>query len=143
MPDKTSMNMSGYLAALADARRRNGQLIEAQEASRRARKMLSRDSQWFEPEVLRVEALIARELTSDGARDAEAGLRRAVDSARRLGLPVAELRCLLEIRNLLGQNGRVPDVDARIEELSHVQDAGRRAEAAMSARSPGLALDAN
>ena len=140
---KTSMNMSGYLAALADARRRNGQLIEAQEASRRARKMLSRDSQWFEPEVLRVEALIARELTSDGARDAEAGLRRAVDSARRLGLPVAELRCLLEIRNLLGQNGRVPDVDARIEELSHVQDAGRRAEAAMSARSPGLALDAN
>lgn len=140
---KSSMNVSGYLAALADARRRNGQLTEAQEASQRARKMLSRDSQWFEPEVLRVEALIVHQLSSDGAREAEAGLRRAVDSARRLGLPVAELRCLLELRNLLGRNRQIPDVDARIEELAHVQDAGRRAEAAMSARSPGLDLDAN
>ena len=46
---KTSMNLSGYLAALADARRRNGQLTEAQAACQRARKMLSRDSTWFEP----------------------------------------------------------------------------------------------
>jgi class 3 adenylate cyclase/tetratricopeptide (TPR) repeat protein len=138
---KTSMNLSGYLAALADARRRNGQLTEAQAACQRARKMLSRDSKWFEPEVLRVDALIARDLSPGDPRAAEAGLRGAVDSARRLGLPVAELRCLLELRGLLGTARRSPDVEARIEELAHVQEAGRRAEAAMRARAPSLALD--
>ena len=134
--------MAGYLAVLADARRRNGQLTEARTACQRARQMLARDSKWFEPEVLRVEALIARDLNPGDPREAEAGLRGAVDSARRSGLPVVELRCLLELRSLLGRTGRIPDLEARIEELAHVQEAGRRAEAAMRARSPGLALDA-
>jgi class 3 adenylate cyclase/tetratricopeptide (TPR) repeat protein len=134
---KSSLNLSGYLAALADARRRNGQLTEAQAACQRARKALSRDSTWFEPDVLRVEALIARDLNPGDPREAEAGLRAAVDCARRSGLPVAELRCLLELRSLLGRTGHIPEVEARIEELVHVQEAGRRAEAAMRARSPG------
>ena len=139
---KSCLNMAGYLAVLADARRRNGQLTEARTACQRARQMLAHNSKWFEPEVLRVEALIARDLDPGDPREAEAGLRRAVDSARRSGLPVFELRCLVELRGLLGRTGRIPDVEARIEELAHVQDAGRRAEAAMRARSPGLALDA-
>jgi hypothetical protein len=140
---KSSLNLSGYLAALADARRRNGQLTEAQAACQRARKALSRDSTWFEPDVLRVEALIARDLNPGDPREAEASLRAAVDCARRSGLPVAELRCLLELRSLLGRTGHIPEVEARIEELAHVQEAGRRAEAAMRARSPGPALDAS
>lgn len=139
---KSCMNMAGYLAVLADARRRNGQLTEAQEACQRARQMLSRDSRWFEPEVLRVEALIARDLNPGDPREAEAGLRRAVDCARRSGLPVFELRCLLELRNLAGPTRRIPDVEARIGELAHVQEAGRRAEAATRSRAPNLALRA-
>jgi len=135
------LGMARYLATLADARRRNGQLNEARLACVRAREMLALDSKWFEPEVLRVEALVARDLDPQETKEAEAGLQRAIESARRSGLPVFELRCLLELRSLLGPARQTPAIDSRIEQLAHVHDVGRRAEAAVRARAPSLYPD--
>ncbi len=132
------LGLARYLATLADARRRNGQLNEARSACVRAQEMLSLDSKWFEPEVLRVEALLARDLDPQEPKGAEACLRRAVECARESGLPVFELRCLLELRSLLGPTSQTRDIDSRIEELAHVRDVGRRAEAAVRAQAPGL-----
>jgi class 3 adenylate cyclase/tetratricopeptide (TPR) repeat protein len=139
---KNSLGLARYLAILADARRRHGQLQGAQAACMRAALAVSSDSRWVEPEVRRVEALLARDLRPQEPKEAEAGLERAAGCARELGLPVFELRCLLDLQSLLGPSRRSLDVDSRIGELAYVRDVDRRAESAVRARAPSLYLDA-
>jgi predicted ATPase len=140
---KNYLGLARYLAILADARRRHGQLQAAQAACLRAVQMVSSDSRWVEPEVHRVAALVARDLRLQEPKEAETSLERAVECARKLGLPVFELRCLLDLKSLLGPTRQTSDVDSRIEELAHVRDVDRRAEAAARTQAPSLFLDAS
>jgi len=138
---KNSLGLARYLAILADARRRHGQLQGAQAACMRAALAVSSDSRWVEPEVRRVEALLARDLRPQEPKEAEAGLERAAECARTLGLPVFELRCLLDLKSLLGPSRQRLDVDSRIDELAYVRDVDRRAESAVRTRAPSLYLE--
>ena len=138
---KNSLGLARYLAILADARRRHGQLQGAQAACMRAVLAVSSDSRWVEPEVRRVEALLARDLRPQEPKEAEAGLERAAECARTLGLPVFELRCLLDLKSLLGPSRQRLDVDSRIDELAYVRDVDRRAESAVRTRAPSLYLE--
>jgi hypothetical protein len=58
-----------------------------------------------------------------------------------LGLPMFELRCLIELKNLVGIRREMPEVDRRIEELAAFRDVDRRAAAAVRALAPSLYLD--
>src|SRR5258708_13455191 len=94
---KNSLGLARYLAILADARRRHGQLQGAQAACMRAALAVSSDSRWVEPEVRRVEALLARDLRPQEPKEAEAGLQRAAECARELGFPAFERPRLLDL----------------------------------------------
>jgi hypothetical protein len=109
----------------------------------RAAQAVSSDSRWVEPEVRRIEALLARAIRPQEVDPAaaEAGLERAAECARTLGLPVFELRCLLDLKSLLGPSRQRLDVDSRIEELAYVRDVDRRAESAVRTRAPSLYLE--
>jgi class 3 adenylate cyclase/tetratricopeptide (TPR) repeat protein len=138
---KNSLGLARYLAILADARRRHGQLRGAEAACMRAAQAVSSDSRWVEPEVRRIEALLTRDLRPQEPKAAEAGLERAAECARTLGLPVFELRCLLDLKSLLGPSRQRLDVDSRIDELAYVRNVDRRAESAVRTRAPSLYLE--
>ena len=107
----------------------------------RAAQAVSSDSRWVEPEVRRIEALLTRDLRPQEPKAAEAGLERAAECARTLGLPVFELRCLLDLKSLLGPSRQRLDVDSRIDELAYVRNVDRRAESAVRTRAPSLYLE--
>lgn len=134
---KNCLGLAGRLVTLADARRRNGELDSASATSARARQMLANDSKWHEPDALRVDALILRDLDA-GVPRVKAGLEQAAGSARKMGLVVAELQCLLDLKSVLGPGRPAPEVDARLAELAAVRDVDRIAEAAVRRHAPGL-----
>lgn len=126
------------LAILADAKRRVGDLEGATAVCARAVQMISDTGQkWIEPEVLRVAALTTLDLHPQEREKAEATLRRAVDCARALALPVFEVRCLSSLRDVLGEADG--DVDRRLKELARVSDLETRA--AKAARSAASLLN--
>lgn len=116
---------SGHLANLADAQRRIGRIREAETSSQRAVDLLPEGSSWLEPEVLRVAGLIAAELGPKDDR-AEATLRRAVESAQRMGFPVMERRCLNSLSQHLARRQPDPAIDQRLTALAHLGDLDRR-----------------
>jgi class 3 adenylate cyclase/predicted ATPase len=120
-----------YISVLADARRRAGRLSEAEVLAARALRMVREGGEfWLEAEVMRIGALIARDAGPARQGEAEALLRDAAERARRRGMPVFELWCLLDLARLLGTARPDAAVSARIEELSHLQNLERRASAA-------------
>jgi hypothetical protein len=133
--------LARYLGTLADAQRRHGQLEAAQATCARAVEALASDSKWVEPEVRRVEALIIRDLRPQDLKQAETSLELAIECTRMLGLPMFELRCLVELKNVFGNRRDMPEVDRRTEELSAFRDVDRRAAAAVRAQAPSLYLD--
>jgi class 3 adenylate cyclase len=142
------LTMSGSLAILADAKRRRGQLRSAQALCARAVTMVceGRDARWLEPEVRRIEALVARDLNPQEPAQAAAMLKSAVECARRLGFPVFELRCLISLSEVLGEGNRDAAVEQHIRELSHLRDLEARAIKAVAERAaalgkPGVGLD--
>ena len=119
--------VSGYLGNLAEAHRRLGNLQAAEAACARAIEMMRESSFiWLEPELRRIEALIA------GARSpelAETMLRRAVARAQQLGFPVLERRCLISLRQYAG--GRDENIETRLRALSYLGDLAQRVARAM------------
>jgi tetratricopeptide (TPR) repeat protein len=132
----TSFGIVRYLTLLADARRRSGQLEEARAAYSRATQLFSADSKCFQPELFRVGALISRDLNSGRSKEAEELFERAISSARDVGVPLFELRALLDFKTL--GTGAQSDLDARIVELAAVSDVVQRAEAAVRAHARAL-----
>jgi hypothetical protein len=129
------LSLSGHLVNLAEAKRCNGKLHEAKTLCARALDLLAPSCQcWLEPEVRRIDALIERDLRPGQSTHAEALLRGALAAARSLGVPVFELRCLRNLRDLLGPTRRDPDVAAQIEALSHLEGLDRRVPEAMRKR---------
>jgi class 3 adenylate cyclase len=127
-----------YIAALADARRCARRLAEAEALCARALRMVREGGElWLEAEVMRIGALIARDAGPQRHGEAEALLRDAAARARRRGMPVFELWCLLDLSRLLGPARADPAVSARIEALSHLRNLERRAAEAFRLHSYG------
>jgi tetratricopeptide (TPR) repeat protein len=117
--------LSGFLAVLADVRRRQGNLQAAEAACARAVDLIAASSfLWYEPELRRIEALILKE--TKGSTAAGEALRRAVACAQTLAFPVFERRCLVSLNQLLGPNHHDPEIDARLNELSYLRDLAQR-----------------
>ncbi len=135
---KSNLGIVRYLAILADARRRNGQLELARIASARAIELVPADSTWYEPEAYRIAGLVARDLDPKNPQEARALLKEAVEHARRIGLRVFELRALLDLKSLGGTTDIMPDLESRIAELAHLRNIDRRAEASARDRAPLL-----
>jgi class 3 adenylate cyclase/predicted ATPase len=123
--------LSGYLGLLADARRKQGDFAAAEDACARAGSMLAASSfLWFEPELLRIEGLIVNE--TKGPRQAEEVFRRAIVRAQALAFPVLERRCLVSLKQLLGPTHHDFETEARLKELSYLDDLPQKVSRAMS-----------
>ena len=128
------MSEAGHLANLADAQRRVGRLEEAAATGERAMLLMSEGTQWLEPELRRVQALLAADIAPRRPEHAETLFREAVRRAQELRFPVFERRCLVSLNQFLKSSGRRDaTVEARIAELSHLGDLGRRVASAMRA----------
>jgi tetratricopeptide (TPR) repeat protein len=126
------LSEAGHLANLADAQRRVGRLAEAAETSERAIRLTPEGSQWLEPELRRVQALVAADLAPKESGHAETLFRDAVKCALKYRSPVLERRCLVSLERFLKSSGRRDAaVEARLAELSHFDDLGRRVAHAM------------
>ncbi len=111
------MVVGGYLGNLADAQRRAGKLRDAESSCARGIELMSQGTRWLEPELLRIEALIASELAPDRPDNAAAMLQAAALRARQIGFPVMERRCLQSLKTL-PKLLLDPEVDSRLNELS-------------------------
>jgi len=126
------MSEAGHLANLADAQRRVGRLAEAAETSERAIRLMPEGSQWLEPELRRVQALVAADLAPKDSDHAENLFREAVTCAAKYRSPVLERRCLVSLERFLKSSGRRDAaVESRLAELWHFDDLGRRVASAM------------
>ncbi|MEO8739068.1 MAG: AAA family ATPase [Casimicrobiaceae bacterium] len=124
------MVVGGYLGNLADAQRRVGKLRDAESSCARAIEMISQGIRWLEPELLRVEALIASELAPERPDNAAAMLRAATLLARQIAAPVMERRCLLSLNGLPGLPHDA-EVSSRLDELSAFDNLDRRVDRIM------------
>jgi class 3 adenylate cyclase/predicted ATPase len=117
------LSMAGHLAHLADALRRCGRLVEAEAVCKRAMQIVSDGGdRWLEPDVLRIEALIANDREPEKRTLTQARLRNAIECARRFGNPIFELNCLLNLRDLQRSQQNDSEVETRISELSMFED---------------------
>jgi hypothetical protein len=92
-------------------------------------------TRWLEPEVRRVQAVIAADLAPADWEGAESLFRRAIMSAQELRLPLFESRCLVSFEQFLESTGRRDaGVESQLRELSHLSNLGQRVASAVQAR---------
>lgn len=117
------LSLSGYLANLAHAQLKLGQVEAAEATCRRALDLMSRSGNcWLEPELRRIEALIAAQGPENRQRAAEGLFRHAAGRASALNAPVLEHRCLGSLREHLGHDRLDGATQARLAELSGYGD---------------------
>ncbi|HWI39646.1 MAG TPA: AAA family ATPase, partial [Burkholderiales bacterium] len=127
---------AGHVANLAHAQCRTGQIGEALANAERAMTLMPLGSRWLEPELRRVQAVVAAAAAPSDRQRVEALFRDAVASARRLRFPAFERSCLASLKAFLAPAGREDsEVEGRLRELAPLADAGRRVAEAMQARS--------
>jgi class 3 adenylate cyclase/tetratricopeptide (TPR) repeat protein len=125
--------LSGFLGLLADVRRQQGNIRVAQAACAKAMDLMAASSfVWLEPELRRIEALILKE--TEGSNVAEEALRRALECAESRASPVLERRCLLSLRNLIGQSHHDFELEAKLKKLSYLGDLAQKVATAMKTR---------
>jgi class 3 adenylate cyclase/tetratricopeptide (TPR) repeat protein len=128
--------VAGHLANLADAQRRVGRIPEALAAAQRAMDLMPLGSRWLEPELRRVQAVVSAAAAPRETARAESLFRAAIQRAQELRFPAFERSCLASFQEFLRSAGREDrDVEARLREVSHLANAGRRVAEAMQARS--------
>jgi hypothetical protein len=121
------LSIPGHLANLAGAQRHLGHVKDAQTTCARALELISDGGdRWIEPEVRRIDALIANDLKSQSTEIIEAKFRSSVECAQTLGFPIFELRGLLSLQAFLGPRRQDIEIESRIRELSHLQNLDRR-----------------
>ncbi len=135
------LSISGCLGNLADAQRRLGNLDAAEAASARAIELMAESSfLWLEPELRRIEALIAAARLPRSSGEPERMLRAALQRAQDLGFPVLEVRCLRSLHAHVGDEGMGSRLAGRMAELASFENLAARVAAAMRASegaSPG------
>ena len=118
---------AGHLANLADAQRRVGRLTDAAATCERAMQLMPEGSRWLEPELRRVQAVIAADLAPADWQRAESLFRGAIACAQEFRFPVFERRCLVSFEQFLKSAGRRDAaVESRLGELSHLSNLGQR-----------------
>ncbi len=128
------LSISGCLGNLADARRRLGQLDAAEAACERAVSLMAESSfLWLEPELRRIEALIAAARLPPGALEPGRMLRTAALGARSLGFPVLEVRCLRSLADHVGAAAMEGDLAERLATLAPFENLPARVKAALRA----------
>jgi len=133
------MSAAGHLANLADAQRRVGRLTDAAATCERAMQLIPEASRWLEPEVRRVQAVIAADLAPTDWERAEALFRCAIACAQEFRYPVFERRCLVSFEHFLKSAGRHDvDVESRLGDLLHLSNLSERVASAMRAKNPQL-----
>jgi class 3 adenylate cyclase/tetratricopeptide (TPR) repeat protein len=121
-----------YVGRLAEAQFRLGRLDSAEQTCARALDIIHEGStEWFRPEVLRIEALIAAARAPQQPERPASMLRRAAAFAHELGLPGIERWCLLSLQDHLGPDARDADAATRLAELSYLNDSADRVAMAM------------
>ena len=126
------LSRAGHLTALADAQRRAGRMDLAVQSSQGARKLVDDGADvWLAPEVMRVQALVARDAGGAEAVEAETLARSAVAKARELGFPLFELRCLDTLAEIAG---REPAFVQRAAALSRYRNVSQLAVRALRRR---------
>ena len=129
------ISLPGLLANLADAQRRQGKIEDASKSCARALVLIADGTdRMMEPEIRRVDALVAADLKAENEEDVEAKFRNSVECARKLGFSVFELRALLSLQSFLGPQRKDIEIESRLKELAHLQNLDRRVEAAIKAR---------
>lgn len=125
------LSLSGYLANLAHAQLRLGQVDAAEATCQRALDLMSRSGNcWLEPELHRIAALIAEQGPAARRQEAPGMFRQAVQRARDLNAPVFEYRCLISLRDHLGSAGLDDDMATRLADLSSFGELPERVAAA-------------
>jgi class 3 adenylate cyclase/tetratricopeptide (TPR) repeat protein len=128
------MSEAGYLSVLADAQRRVGRLTDAAATCERAIELVPEGSRWLEPEVRRVQAVIAADLTPTDWEGAETLFRRAIACAQAFRYPVFERRCLVSFEQFLQSTGRRDaGIESRLCDLAHLSNLGQRVATVMQA----------
>jgi len=111
------------LAVLADAQRRQGNIEDAETTCSRALKIISDGSdRWIEPEVRRIDAIVARDSAAYDAKIIEDKFRSSVECARKLSFLPFELHGLLSLRDFLGNESKGSELEARICELAYLNN---------------------
>ena len=129
------MSEAGYLSLLADAQRRVGRLTDAAATCERGMQLMPEGTRWLEPELRRVQAVIAADLTPTDPEGAEQLFRRAIACAQEFGNPVFERRCLVSFEQFLKSTGRRDGgIESRLFDLSHLANLGQRVAIAVQAR---------
>ena len=115
------LSIPGLLAVLADAQRHQGNIRDAQVTCSRAFKLISDGGdRWIEPEVRRVDALVANDSASHDAKTIEDKFRSSIECARKLSFSTFESRGLLALRDFLGTKRQDSELESRMAELSHL-----------------------
>jgi tetratricopeptide (TPR) repeat protein len=117
------LSLPGFLAVLADAQRHQGNIEDAKTTCSRALKIISDGSdRWIEPEVRRIDAIVAHDSAAYDAKIIEDKFRSSVECARRLSFLPFELRGLLSLRDFLGNESKNSELEARISELAYLKN---------------------
>ena len=129
-----TLGVGAHLANLADALRRLGRLDDAKAVSERAIDIVRNcgGGAWSEPEVLRVDALIERDIGQDNRKGAADRLWSAAECARRMGSPVFERRCLTSLVEVGSDPELVRRADERLGALAHLDRLPALVEAVMA-----------
>jgi tetratricopeptide (TPR) repeat protein len=123
---------AGHLSNLADAQRRVGRLADAAATCERAMQLMPEGSRWLEPELRRVQAVIAADSTPLESRRVDTMFRGAVACAQTFRFPVFERRCLVSFEEFLKSTGRRDAaVESRLGELSHLSNLSQRVASAI------------
>jgi class 3 adenylate cyclase/tetratricopeptide (TPR) repeat protein len=126
------LSEAGHLSNLADAQRRVGRLADAAATCERGVQLMSEGSLWLEPELRRVEAMIAATVEPNNGQRAEGLFRRAIASAQAFKFPLFERRCAVSFQQFLAsQNRRDAAIESRLGELSEFDALDHRVARAM------------
>ena len=99
------LSLPGHVAVLADAMRLAGRLSDAAALCTRALKFAAVNERLHEPELKRIQALIAHDKQRGADKQVCQMLRDAVEVAHELGLTLSEYRALQTMRACLGDQG--------------------------------------
>lgn len=128
---------AGHLANLAEAQRRVGRLSEAAASCERALQLMQEGSSWLEPELRRVQAVVAADLGPADGAETESLFHAAIESARKLQFPLFERRCLVSFHEFLKSSDRHDaEIEERLGALAHLSDLGPRVGVATRAHAP-------
>ena len=117
------LGVAGHLAHLAEGELLVGRPSKAKASLVRALEMTKASGMgWLEPDLRRIEALIAFRLQPDDPERVGDMLRLAARRAREMGTPVFERRCLMSLQEIGAGREESDDTMMRLRETGHLAE---------------------